>query len=127
MKLDDIKLMNDIMIKYLKSMGKSTERNEIIKYILEDDDCFQKLSKEDACIILKDVGISNEKIKCKILDKIQSKESNLIIDIYQGLPKADKMELIIQKCSELGVSRIVPVNMKRCVVNLQGKDEKKKM
>lgn len=71
--------------------------------------------------------ISNVEIKCKILDKIQSKESNLIIDIYQGLPKADKMELIIQKCSELGVSKIIPVNMKRCVVNLQGKDEKKKI
>ncbi len=72
MKLDDIKLMNDIMIKYLKSMGKSTERNEIIKYILEDDDCFQKLSKEDACIILKDVGISNEKINVVYLNLVST-------------------------------------------------------
>ncbi len=44
------------------------------------------------------------------------------ITLYQGLPKADKMELILQKAVELGAFRIVPVAMKRCVVKL---DEKK--
>jgi len=42
--------------------------------------------------------------------------------LYQGLPKSDKLELIIQKAVELGVSQIVPVAMKRSVVKL---DEKK--
>lgn len=42
------------------------------------------------------------------------------IYLFQGLPKADKMELIIQKCVELGVYEIVPVNMKRCVAKLEG-------
>lgn len=44
------------------------------------------------------------------------------IVLFQGLPKADKLELIIQKCVELGVTEIVPVSMKRSVVKL---DEKK--
>ncbi len=44
------------------------------------------------------------------------------IYLFQGLPKADKMELIIQKAVELGVYRIIPVKMKRSVVKL---DEKK--
>ncbi len=44
------------------------------------------------------------------------------IYLFQGLPKADKMELIIQKSVELGVFKIIPVSMKRCVVKL---DEKK--
>ena len=44
------------------------------------------------------------------------------ITLFQGLPKNDKMELIIQKAVELGVYEIVPVAMKRCVVQL---DEKK--
>lgn len=44
------------------------------------------------------------------------------ITLFQGLPKADKMELIVQKTVELGVHRIVPVAAKRCVVKL---DEKK--
>ena len=44
------------------------------------------------------------------------------IYLFQGLPKADKMELIIQKAVELGAFQVIPVSMKRCVVKL---DEKK--
>ncbi|HAE44332.1 MAG TPA: 16S rRNA (uracil(1498)-N(3))-methyltransferase [Lachnospiraceae bacterium] len=40
------------------------------------------------------------------------------ITLYMGLPKFDKMELVIQKAVELGAYRIVPVSMKRCVVKL---------
>ena len=54
-------------------------------------------------------------------------ESNIELTIYQGLPKADKMELIIQKSVELGVKEIVPIKMKRCIVKLDGKDEIKKI
>ena len=43
------------------------------------------------------------------------------IYLFQGLPKADKMELIIQKAVELGVYEIVPVACKRSVVKLDGK------
>jgi len=51
-------------------------------------------------------------------------ESNLQITLYQGLPKADKMDLIIQKSVELGAVRIVPVVMKRTVVRLKGDSAK---
>ncbi len=47
------------------------------------------------------------------------------ITLYQGLPKADKMELIIQKCVELGVDRIVAVSTERCIVKLDKKEGKK--
>ncbi len=47
--------------------------------------------------------------------------------LFQGLPKGDKMELIIQKAVELGVSEIVPVAMKRCVVKLDEKKAVKKI
>ncbi len=53
----------------------------------------------------------------------QSTELGCDIYLFQGLPKSDKLELIIQKCVELGVAAIVPVEMNRCVVKL---DEKKK-
>lgn len=43
------------------------------------------------------------------------------IYLFQGLPKADKMELIVQKAVELGVFEIIPVAMKRCVVKLDAK------
>ena len=48
------------------------------------------------------------------------------IRLYQGLPKADKMELIIQKAVELGASAVVPVMTKRCVSDWKGKAEKKR-
>ncbi len=41
--------------------------------------------------------------------------------LFQGLPKADKMELIVQKAVELGVYEVIPVTVKRCVVKLDGK------
>ena len=70
----------------------------------------------------------NEDIRCNIVEKCEnSTESNVKVHIYQGLPKADKMELIIQKSVELGVERITPVEMKRCVVKLDGKDKIKKI
>ena len=46
--------------------------------------------------------------------------------IFQGLPKADKMELIIQKTVELGAAEIIPVQMRRCVVKLDGAKKGKK-
>ncbi len=47
--------------------------------------------------------------------------------LFQGLPKADKMELIIQKAVELGVYEIIPVAAKRCVVKLDEKKAKGKI
>ena len=44
------------------------------------------------------------------------------IILFQGLPKADKLESILQKSVELGVSAVAPVMMKRTIVRL---DEKK--
>ena len=48
------------------------------------------------------------------------------IYLFQGLPKAEKMELIIQKAVELGAYEIIPVETKRCVVKLDGKKSAKK-
>lgn len=60
--------------------------------------------------------ISSDCIKCVIIDKKANlTESALKVTLYQGLPKADKMELIVQKCIELGVYEIVPVITDRCV------------
>ncbi len=52
----------------------------------------------------------------------QGTEFSHQVTLFQGLPKGDKMELVIQKAVELGVHEIVPVAMKNCVVKL---DEKK--
>ena len=56
----------------------------------------------------------------------QSTELETKIYLFQGLPKSDKMELIIQKAVELGVYAIVPVEMTNCVVKLDDKKKKSK-
>lgn len=86
--------------------------------------CNQETGKTYQCEISK---IREEKIINKIIEEIQSTEDKIKIDIYQGLPKADKMELIIQKSVELGVNAIIPVEMKRCVVKIDSKNENKKI
>jgi len=48
-----------------------------------------------------------------------STESPVEVTLFQGLPKGDKMELIIQKCTELGVKKIVPVSCQRSIVQLR--------
>lgn len=54
-------------------------------------------------------------------------ETDIKVTIFQGLPKADKMEYIIQKSVELGAYDITPVEMKRCIVKLNEKDKEKKI
>ncbi|MBR4081419.1 MAG: 16S rRNA (uracil(1498)-N(3))-methyltransferase [Clostridia bacterium] len=63
---------------------------------------------------------------CRVTGQLPSTEAQLRVTLYQGLPKADKMELIVQKAVELGAARIVPVAMSRCVVQLSPKDGAKK-
>ena len=61
-------------------------------------------------------------ITVQVLKETEAAELPARLILYQGLPKGEKMELIIQKAVELGACRIVPVAMKRSVVKL---DEKK--
>ena len=61
-----------------------------------------------------------------VRENYQSTDLPIKIYLFQGLPKADKMELIIQKCVELGVHAIIPTEMSRCVVKLDDKKKKSK-
>ncbi len=68
-------------------------------------------------------NVDAEGIDLKILDKFMAeRELSAEVYLFQGLPKGDKMELIIEKAVELGVHKVVPVETKRCIVKL---DEKK--
>ena len=72
--------------------------------------------------------IEKEEIECNILENLRSNvETDIKVTIFQGLPKADKMEYIIQKSVELGAYDITPVEMKRCIVKLNEKDKEKKI
>lgn len=73
-------------------------------------------------------SFDNECVIAKIIEENYN-DTGLPIKIYlfQGLPKGDKMELIIQKTVELGVEKIIPVEMSRCVVKLDDKKKKSKV
>lgn len=86
--------------------------------------CNQDNEQSYKCEIEK---IEEKQITTKIIEELKAQESNIKVDIFQGLPKAEKMELIIQKSVELGANAIIPVNMKRCVVKLDSKSEEKKI
>ena len=65
--------------------------------------------------------INDDEVIAKIIEEHENTELASKIVLFQGLPKSDKMELIVQKATELGASKIVPVAMKRCVVKLDAK------
>ena len=71
--------------------------------------------------------LTKEEVRLDIVDSWHSfVELPAKIYLFQGLPKADKMELIIQKAVELGVFSVVPVETRRCVVKLDEKKASKK-
>lgn len=80
--------------------------------------------KEYRCGI---VSIEENRVVCELrFVKEDGLELSSRVHLFQGLPKADKMELIIQKAVELGVYEIVPVETKRAVVKLDAKKAKQK-
>lgn len=74
------------------------------------------------------INMNKEYTECNIINKIiETTEPDVNIDLFQGLPKSDKMEYIIQKTIEIGVRNIYPVSFERCVVKLDKKTEEKKL
>ena len=86
--------------------------------------CNQETGRTYDCEIIE---IKEYEIINNIINEMPDEEDKIKVDIYQGLPKADKMELIIQKSVELGANAIIPVEMKRCIVKLDSKSENKKI
>ena len=103
---------------HIKNVLRMREGEEISVGTGEDEN-------EYRCMIEK---FEDDRVICKLLFV---KEANVELPakvlLYQCLPKADKMEMIIQKCVELGVSEIIPVASKRCVVKLDDKKASSKI
>ena len=73
------------------------------------------------------ISINDQYVEVNINDIVISKsEPNIKVILYQGLPKGDKMDTIIQKAVELGISEIVPVLTNRCVSRPDEKSANKK-
>ena len=119
---------NQIEDNKIKIIG--TDVNHIKNVLrLKINDTIQVCDDENSQNYLCEIrNITDDLILCDIINKIEENvESDIQVTIFQGLPKSDKMEFIIQKAVELGVFDITPVEMIRCVVKLNEKDKQKKI
>ena len=73
-----------------------------------------------------DCVLENETALRVVGRKICANEPDVFVTLYQALPKGDKMDAVVQKCVELGVSRIVPMLTARCVSRPDEKALRKK-
>lgn len=99
---------------------------DVLRYAVNDnlDICDENGVK----YITKINNMAKEKISLKILEvSEETSEPSINITLFQGLPKSDKLEMIIQKCTELGVSEIVPVITDRVIVKIDEKSASKKV
>ena len=71
-------------------------------------------------------GIDGSRMTVKLLEPLPDNEAPVRITVYEGLPKADKLDFIAQKLTELGAASLIPVRMSRCVVKLDGRDGEKR-
>lgn len=108
-------------VNHIKNVLRKKEKEKIERCIIGNEekgiDTISEIEKiEENCI------------KCRILEyKVSETEGKIQVTIFQGLPKSDKMELVIQKSVELGVYEIYPTEMKRCIVKLKEQEANKKI
>ena len=84
--------------------------------------------KDNSEYICEITNISKDLVELNILNKVDIKrEADVRVKLYQGLPKGPKMEMILQKLTEVGVDEIILVQTKRSVVKVDDKKEDKKI
>ena len=100
----------------------------VLRLRVGDDIVVSDGSSRDYDCRITAIDIQNEIVTANIID-INDNNSELPADIYlfQGYPKGDKFELIVQKCVELGVHAVIPVMMDRTIVKLEEKKKDKKV
>lgn len=95
---------------------------------LTEGDIISLCDKQGTDYIVEICDLLKENIICSTLEtKISNTEPPVEVILYQGIPKSTKMDLIIQKSTELGVTKIIPVITDRTIVKIQDrkKEEKK--
>ena len=93
------------------------KRGEIIRVSTNDGDNF-------LCAVS---DITDSELIVDIKEQVSSTELPNKIYLFQAIPKGDRMETIIEKCVELGVYEIIPVQMKNCIVKLDDKKKKSRL
>ena len=112
--------------------GKVTIQGQDARHIrdvirLKEGDILQLVTESHVMMCMLD-DVSKEKVSARIVEKMEPlNEPPIKLTLFQGLPKAAKMETILQKCTEVGVSAFYPVATERSVVKIKevSKESKK--
>lgn len=73
------------------------------------------------------VAVGEHEVHAEVVERTPThSEPDVAVTVYQGLPKSEKMDFIVQKCVEIGAVRVVPVSMARSVVRLNAAEGAKK-
>lgn len=128
------------MFKFFVNKNQIDENNKLIKITGEDVNHLKNVLRleeneqilisdgqgTEYCCIMK--SLQKEYIEVTIISKqLSENELKSKIYLFQGIPKGDKMELIIRKSVELGVYTIIPVSMKRSIAKIDKKNQGKKL
>ncbi len=108
---------------------KDVDARHISKVLrMQPGDKLQIVSDDGVTAIAEIVSVQADSVVVKCLEKLaESHEPSVKITLAQGLAKGEKMDFIIQKAVEMGVSSIVPVAMEHSVVRLEGAKADKKV
>lgn len=121
--IKDNQIKNDIII----ITGEDVKHiKNVLRYKINDmiDICDDKGTLYSGKII----EYKENEVIAKIEDIMDTvKEPDFNVTLFQGIPKGDKMELIVQKCTELGISKIVPLYTDRVIVKFDNNSAKKKV
>jgi len=103
---------------------KDEERNHIVKVLRlkvgDEISVFNGKEKEYKALIK---SIQPREVFCEIIEEIKrDTETKLKVFLAFGIPKSDKIDFIIQKCTELGVHSLIPFQSEYTVVDYTGKD-----
>jgi 16S rRNA (uracil1498-N3)-methyltransferase len=80
------------------------------------------------CFLSRIIQIDKDEVICLLEKKLEdNRELPVHVTLAQGLPKGDKMDLIIQKGTELGASAFIPFSSSRTIVQLDDKKEQKRI
>jgi 16S rRNA (uracil1498-N3)-methyltransferase len=87
----------------------------------------QIVSNDQVSALMEIEAITEAVVSVRLVEKLATvNEPSVRIILAQGLPKGDKMDFIVQKAVEMGVSEIIPVSMDNCVVQLDAHKARKK-
>lgn len=97
----------------------------VLRY--EIDDSLDVCDENGVRYKTKIINFIEDKIELQVLEiSEETTEPSINVTLIQGLPKSDKMDMIVQKCTELGIKEIIPVITDRVIVKLDEKSEIKK-